>query len=471
MSATRRGAFPLPLLKYGAIFVSLFALLAAEIPAQTQPPLSFFKNYFVTGDYAVRGVSLWRKGVNGTAVASIPPLGSLGGLDGVPETADIVAAFLYVQTAESVRGSGIDNATFLGYDLGPYYAGGSSAPGSGTFAKQLVAWENAPTPCWSVNVPSGRRLMTYRVDVLRFLPIDPRTKKQDLTKPHEISVADAGRFFGDDDETCRESKPSPLPRALGASLLVVYRDPSEPLSAVVIYDGAYTKRAFGKMIQPITGFYEASRGTPAAARMTHIVGDGRPRLLERVFLGNESIARNPYVGDNGTVWDNATFDISGKLPAGADSTTVTVDRLGLLSDCLTFSAVVFKTTVQDADEDGLVDRWETSPPPSDPNGKALPDLEAMGANPDHKDLFVQIDYMYAAAGTSTAGQPRPPLTRTFPDRTPCRLWQRPSPRAGSTYISTLAITIKRIHCRLTSSRRTTRWSAGMASPKRGRALL
>lgn len=77
------------------------ALLAAQpARAQAQEQLSFFKNYFVTGDYVVRGVSLWRKGVDGKAVAHIPPLGvpSVGG-DGVPARADIVAAFLYVQTA------------------------------------------------------------------------------------------------------------------------------------------------------------------------------------------------------------------------------------------------------------------------------------------------------------------------------------------------------------------------------------
>ena len=251
MSATLRGAFPVSSLKYLAGILSFCATLVVTLPAQTtQSPLSFFKNYFLTGDYVVRGVSLWRKGVNGTAVAEIP---ALGGPDGVPPNADIVAAFLYVQTAESIQGSGIEHAKFLGYDLGPFTATDSTEPGSGTFAKPLVAWENAPTPCWSVNVPSGRRLMTYRVDVLRFLPIHPYTKKQDLGTRHQITVPDAGKFFGDDDETCRETKPSPLPRALGASLLVVYRDPQMPLSAVVIYDGAYTKRALRTLTQPITG--------------------------------------------------------------------------------------------------------------------------------------------------------------------------------------------------------------------------
>ncbi len=114
---------------------SLALLVLSPHAAAAQEPLKFFKNYFVTGDYVVRGVSLWRRGVNGRATAMIPPL---GGVDGVPPAADILAAFLYVQTAEKVRGSGIHNAMFTGHDLGPFIAQGSTEPGSGTFAKALV---------------------------------------------------------------------------------------------------------------------------------------------------------------------------------------------------------------------------------------------------------------------------------------------------------------------------------------------
>ena len=114
--------------------------------------------------------------------------------------------------------------------------------------------------------------------------------------------------------------------------------------------------------------------------MTLIVGDGRPKLAEQVLLGSQLVAKNPFSGSSGTVWDNPTFtDL--QLSAGTDATTVTVDRLGLLSDCLTFSAMVFKTTVQDADEDGLVDRWEISPPPHDPLGRALPDSRGDESQP------------------------------------------------------------------------------------------
>ena len=76
-----------------------------------------------------------------------------------------------------------------------------------------------------------------------------------------------------------------------------------------------------------------------------------------------------------------------------------VDPLSLIPDCLSWSAIVLSTNVQDTDGDGLVDAWETTNPPlmdvSDPtNRTALPNLAAMGANPNAKDIFVEIGFMH-----------------------------------------------------------------------------
>ena len=407
-SAARRPAF-----KRVALFALSFMALVAPA-AQAQEPLTFFKNYFVTGDYVVRGVSLWRKGANGRATAFIPALrdpDGAGPLDGVPATADILAAFLYVQTAEKVQGSGIDRARFIGHDLGRFTAPGSLEPGSGTFAKPLVEWDTAVTPCWSVAYPGRRRLMTYRVDVLRFLPIDPITEKQSLTTTHRIVVPDAGDLFGDDDEEKMERGASNLPRALGASLVVVYRDRSKPFSAITLYDGAYTKRAYARMEQPIAGFYQASSVNPRV-KMTHVVGDGRPLLSERVYLGSQLIATNPFRSLSGPKWDNVTWQwdqtTANPLRGNASDTTVRVDPHTLLSDCLTYSAIAFRTTVQDSDTDGLIDIWESSntalDDPNVPNDPVmgtgyLPNLRAMGADPKVPDIFAQLDYLYAADPT------------------------------------------------------------------------
>ncbi len=49
-------------------------------------------------------------------------------------------------------------------------------------------------------------------------------------------------------------------------------------------------------------------------------------------------------------------------------------------DCLTWGAVIFSTAVADVDDDGLPDGLEDNPAGlTDPDGRVLPNLNAMGA--------------------------------------------------------------------------------------------
>ncbi|HYL38693.1 MAG TPA: hypothetical protein VEV17_22440, partial [Bryobacteraceae bacterium] len=52
------------------VMLVVLAILALE-PGQAADALKFFKNYFVTGDYAVNGVGLRALGVNDPATAAI----------------------------------------------------------------------------------------------------------------------------------------------------------------------------------------------------------------------------------------------------------------------------------------------------------------------------------------------------------------------------------------------------------------
>ena len=47
----------------------------------------------------------------------------------------------------------------------------------------------------------------------------------------------------------------------------------------------------------------------------------------------------------------------------------------------------------DEDLDGIRDDWETNPADVDGNGTVDLDLPAMGADPRHKDLFIELDFM------------------------------------------------------------------------------
>src|SRR5260221_8979683 len=117
--------------------------------AQQTTPLTFENNYFVTGDYVVAGVGLRGLGVNGFAKKqfTMPDANSVPAT-GVPQGADIVAAFLYWATVESSQ------TAFAGQNgfFRPVFAGGPATgyPMTGV----LLGNPNAPVS-WSSGGCSG----------------------------------------------------------------------------------------------------------------------------------------------------------------------------------------------------------------------------------------------------------------------------------------------------------------------------
>jgi hypothetical protein len=368
--------------------------------AQTQAPdaLKFFKNFFLTGDYAVAGVGL--RGLGGTNGS---PAGLATGtisLTGVPAEADVVAAFLYWQVVSTdTLGpiSGSLAATFNGFPL---------STADGPSSKVLVS--DGTSPCWSSGGGTGgaggnKKTYTYRADVRRFLNAD----------------AD-GRFTGNGNYVVQipdsGSGGNGVPIALGASLVMIYRDPRLPFNGIVIYDGGYTmNNVFESMSQTLKGFYQAAGTT---GRITHIVGSGQLNKTENLRLPgnavptNSSTVVNPFVAASGANWDNPTFDLTGvtvsSSPQYGDSVTTSVDHIGTGTfDCLSWGAIVYRTAVLDTDGDGELDLWETASGLTDPNNHPLPNLSAMGANPGIKDLFVEFGYMKRDSQTLYGPDSRP----------------------------------------------------------------
>lgn len=360
--------------------------LQARVKAQTVPPpsdLEYFKNFFVTGDYVVTGVGLKGLGVNGLASGTLVLPAAANG--GVPAGADLVAAFLYwnaVTKSDTVGDTGSIGATFNGHPLG----GAEFGP----FAKPLGA---GTAPCWSSGGGTGSangstRTYTYRVDVLRFFDIDPNTGKFRATGAYPVQIPDTDSVT-----------------ALGASLVLVYRDSSKPLRAIVLYDGDHTMdQSTQSMTTTIRGFYQASETSPQA-RVTHVTVSGQANKSERltakigdtpVLLDGAAEVLNPFQSFQGQSLDVRTFTLTGPALAGASQLTTTVDRVGINSfDCLNWGVVIFSTTVQDSDEDGLLDVWETAnvdAPLYDPHGRMLPPLGSMDADPTVRDVFLEIGY-------------------------------------------------------------------------------
>src|SRR6266852_4371556 len=105
------------------VLVFAFAHRAAAQNAGAQNNLNFGNNFFVTGDYAVGGVSLVGKTSGGFATGTI----SIGadtnpgvqGTNSVPQGAQIVGAILYWQSIEIVGGATGQNGFFR-----PVFKGG-----------------------------------------------------------------------------------------------------------------------------------------------------------------------------------------------------------------------------------------------------------------------------------------------------------------------------------------------------------
>lgn len=341
--------------------------------------LRFFKNYFVTGDYAVAGVGLRGQGIGGFAQGTINLNNS------VPAGADVIAAFLYWQTVELTPNPSSINGFFRGKAI---------------VGKPLGDPKNAA--CWSsggTTGPSGSSGRVYRADVLRYLDIDKTKNVRVANGAHTVRLPDSGANGNGN-----------APFTNGATLVVVYRivvpgDPSAaPLKSVVIYDGAFTmaKRGDG-MTQTVGGFYQASE--QLAAKVTSIVGNGRPSFQSTLALNNKQFFQ-PFVGAQGVRWDNPTFSFP--LPQNAASFNVAAS-----SDdnqlCLTWGAIVASMNVTDTDADGLLDTWETNgmhlntgtaTTPATfggcapyPSSEPCVNLPRMGAVNGQKDVFVEIDWM------------------------------------------------------------------------------
>src|SRR5215831_8306267 len=389
--------------------------------AQTPLPLALDNNYMVTGDYVVGG---WNKTnsttINGTLMSTgtinIPDPGAYATnvpLQQVPAGADIVAAFLYWQTVEVSGVHAGQNGYFRGYPISGTPLGNPNAP---------VSWSSGGCAGSS---QGSKTIVTYRADVGGLIPVDPNGNLQPNTS-YQLSLPDTG-------------KAGQPPFALGATLVIVYRllAPGVPLSAVVIYDGAFAPSNAGQTAtQPVPGFFQAGNDPAAllAAKITHIVGNGQPNKSEQVYLNNYNAAGTlvhstllpslygtnpPFPGNYNGSWDNPTWFPNTYLTtptgdtavqAGESSETSVVVPSSSNKGCVSWGAVILSTPVQDSDNDGLLDVWKTNQGycdaganrgmsnqgtcplnTNDPSWVALP-----GASRGNQDIFIQLDYMCLA---------------------------------------------------------------------------
>jgi hypothetical protein len=147
--------------------------------------------------------------------------------------------------------------------------------------------------------------------------------------------------------------------------------------------------------------------------MTHIVGSGSKNPTDRVFFQNGAtpLATNAFdsasTASSDRGWSSPTFDVSSQMPGTdpndgfGEKVTTTSDHTSTTpNDCLAWSAIIFSTTVADTDADGQPDKLEETNNMKLPDGTPLPDLKAMGATKNHKDVFLELGALYADPGTT-----------------------------------------------------------------------
>ncbi len=384
-----------------SVFLTFFfpVLFAPKAMAQgSDTALRYFKNYFVTGDYATASVGLRGTGTGGYARGTIdmnavpcttrPVPAAIVSCDtpgSIPS--DIVAAYLYWETEETFPMPVAEKGFFRGQAIVGKVLGSPNNP----------ACLSSGGPNGTAN-GSGR---VYRADVLRYLPVDHTYNVRLANGHHDVKLADSGGNGNGNTSLTN-----------GATLVVVYRIvvPGQPriapLRAVVSYDGAFTLNKFSDTFTvSMGGFYQASPA--AAARITPIAGNGQPGFKEtlNITVGTRnSIINDPIKGSAGGRWDSTTYNLD---LAANDSSYSARLIAGNNQVCVTLAAFWTSTNVTDDDFDGLLNTWELNGMHLDPGDPLHPatfggcadgpcvDLHNMGANPNVPDVFVEIDWMKA----------------------------------------------------------------------------
>ena len=400
----------------GLLLVSGFAQSGfAQSASVSDPPLTFGNNFFVTGDYVVAGaygLGVNAPASNGFATGTIQFPDANPGITGtksVPKGAQIVVALLYWQTVEKVTQPGTGAHGFFR----PVYSGGPPAPGYAitgvSNSQSTVSFSGGGCTGSS----GGKVVQTYRADVRALLP-------QDANGNLLVNSTDGVTF-----QVFLPNNPAATLPTLGATLVLIYRvlSPDVPLNSIVIYDGSFAPgNTSYTMTQTIQGFYDAATDpakNPAikvpVSRLTHIVGNGHNYKFQTVSLNGKALpplyaTGQPFPGWYGS-WDNTTwtFDpnktyVNVPNPVGEDSASATtmVSPATSQAGCVSWGAVIFSTTVDNSDNDEMLDVWKTKQGYCDASineGSCVVGnpstgwVDLTGAAPGQKDLFVQLDYM------------------------------------------------------------------------------
>jgi hypothetical protein len=271
-----------------------FTLSASPSPVFAQPEIERLSNFYrnaLEGDIISAGV-----GLRGTGEGTI-------NLPALPGGASVVRAFLYWSTL----GTGIyQEVTFAGEEITGLVVGHSR------------------NPCWPAPGDMVFRNYVYRADVTGLVVAGG---------PYTVEGLPSDLEEGDDSQ--------------GASLVVIYSLPGDPLRTIFINDGSVTLDAnIHTYEDDFIGIWPDEPLTDA--HITYIVADGQPEFQTGdVNLNGQVIANNLFSGTAGDYWDNITLDITNRELEHLSTTSIDNIQAGQTSpDCIVWAATLLSVTTE-----------------------------------------------------------------------------------------------------------------------------
>ena len=274
------------------------------LPNSTGDPLQLLTSFHLHGGYVSAGVAMRNRGF-GTIT-----------LSGIPQGSTVNAAYLYWD----VLGNAADPTFSSGALNGQAIAGSLFASGG--------------DPCWG-----NAANFAYLADV---------TNLVNGNGSYALSGFASGITDGRDPWTALSYSP---PMAEGASLVVIYANPTSPMTQVLLYQGA-TEFDQTAASLTITGF--TAPQTVIAASTTFIGADGQSNISKPVSSFNGTslpsvawVGSDPQAGpdySNGDLWDTMTADVTALVQPGDTSAIATANGTfpgGPSYDCLVWVAQVF----------------------------------------------------------------------------------------------------------------------------------
>jgi hypothetical protein len=204
----------------------------------------------------------------------------------------------------------------------PVYAHGTITINNVTHPVQGTEWASGRSPCWPLNGSARYKNWSYEANVTSAMTANGNGSYL----MHLVS--------GLHNHANPWSVSSPPPLLEGASLIVIYRLMSMPLTVIQVAQGASQAEA-STLHSTLNGF-TASGGNAWSSKTTYIIADAQKPFYDLGYFDAVQIAKfrgtSPQLGASyplGDLWDNRTEPVGTLVVAGATNANLKVQATTL----------------------------------------------------------------------------------------------------------------------------------------------